>query len=336
MGPSSTRSATRRAPAVTLLGACLLGACLLGACLLATGLFPAGGVRAASPPSPASAAAQRALPRLLAGVTVDDVSDLSGLVASFRRLPVAPVTRLYFDVTLPPAAYAAAVRALRPVSYLMGELLDSSEETSITTAAYQRRVSAYLDAFGAAIDIWEIGNEVNGNWTGPYPVVDAKLTVAYRLVAARHLRSALTLYDNTACGDGPGELSPLAFSRRYVPAYVRDGVSYVFLSYYEDQCGGRRPSAGAWTAAFRCLHALYPRAMVGFGEIGLTAPVARATLSAARSLVRYYYGLRVPLPYYAGGYFWWYYAEDCLPYATRPLWQAIRAGFLAERAFIPE
>ncbi len=269
---------------------------------------------------------------MLAGVTADDVSDLGGLVASSRHLPVMPATRLYFDVTQPPRAYAAAVTALHPVSYLMGELLDSSEETSITTAAYKRRVSAYLAAFGAAIDIWEIGNEVNGDWTGPYPVVAAKLTTAYQLVAARRLRTALTLYQNAGCGDGPGELSPLAFSRKYVPVSVRDGLSYVFLSYYEDQCGGRRPSAGTWTAVFRSLHALYPRARVGFGEIGLDDPVTKGTIGAARSLVRYYYGLPVHLPYYAGGYFWWYYAEDCLPYATRPLWQAIRAGFLAERA----
>ena len=26
------------------------------------------------------------------------------------------------------------------------------------------------------------------------------------------------------------------------------------------------------------------------------------------------------------------YAEDCLPYATRPLWRALNAGFRAEKA----
>jgi hypothetical protein len=322
MGSRLTGSAGRAA-AITLLVAGLLAA----SGVLAGGqAAQTGGLGSLATP------AQRALPRVLAGVTTDDVSDLGGLVASSRHLPVMPATRLYFDVTQPPRAYAAAVRALHPVSYLMGELLDSSDETSITTAAYKRRVSAYLAAFGASIDIWEIGNEVNGDWTGPYPVVAAKLTAAYRLVAARHLRTALTLYENAGCGDGPGELSPMAFSRKYVPVSVRDGLSYVFLSYYEDQCGGRRPSVGTWTAVFRSLHALYPRARVGFGEIGLDDPVTTGTIGAARSLVRYYYGLPVRLPYYAGGYFWWYYAEDCVPYATKPLWRAIRAGFLAERA----
>jgi hypothetical protein len=327
MGPPWPGSAAGRTTAAVLFAAVLFAAVLFAAGLLAASSVPAAGPRGLVTP-----AAQRALPRVLAGVTADDVSDLGGLVASARRLPVTPTTRLYFDVTEPPGAYAAAVRALHPVSYLMGELLDSSDETSITTAAFRRRVSAYLTAFGAAIDIWEIGNEVNGDWTGPYPVVAAKLRAAYLLAAARHRRTALTLYYNAGCGDGPGELSPLTFSRRYVPASVRAGLSYVFLSYYEGQCGGRRPSARAWESAFRSLHALYPRARLGFGEIGLTGPVTRAAVGAARSMVRYYYGLTVRLPYYAGGYFWWYYAEDCLPYATRPLWRAIRGGFLAERA----
>lgn len=271
----------------------------------------------------------RALPRTLYGVTVDDVTNADQIAASLRRLPEKPTTRLYFDVSNPPGYYAAAIRKLRGVSYLMGELLDSSQESLISVAAYRARVKAYLAAFGGAVDIWEIGNEVNGNWTGPYPVVEAKLEAAYTEVAARHLRSALTLYYNSGCGDGPDELSPLAFSRRYVPAEVRAGLSYVFLSYYEDDCGGIRPSAEDWTRYFRSLHAVYPHARLGFGEIGLANPVTAPTTAAARSLIRHYYGLSVPLPYFAGGYFWWYYAEDCVPHA-KPLWSALSAGFRAQ------
>jgi len=242
-----------------------------------------------------------------------------------------PVTRIYFDVTQQPQAYAPAIGALHPVSYLMGELLDSSDETSISTAAYQQRVSSYLAAFGSSVDIWEIGNEVNGNWTGPYPEVAAKLTSAFQLVAAQHLRTALTLYYNQGCGDGPAELSPIAFSQQYVPAFVRDGLSYLFLSYYPDQCGGQNPSAADWTNYFRALNALYPNARLGFGEVGLASPATAATTPAAMSLISYYYGLHVPLPYYTGGYFWWYYVEDCLPYQARPLWGAISAAFKAEQ-----
>jgi hypothetical protein len=50
-------------------------------------------------------------------------------------------------------------------------------------------------------------------------------------------------------------------------------------------------------------------------------------MSTANSVLTYYYGLPIHLPYYAGGYFWWYYSEDCLPYQTKPLWQVLRAAF---------
>jgi hypothetical protein len=272
----------------------------------------------------------RPLPSPLYGVTVDDTSNIAQTTAALQNLPKAPTTRLYFDVQEPAGYYTAAVDALRPVSYLMGELLDSSDETSIATAAYNTRVNSYLAAFGSKVDLWEIGNEVNGNWTGSYPTVAAKLTSAYNDVTAAGKRTALTLYYNVGCGDGPAELDPLAFSRAYVPATVRNGLSYVLLSYYEDDCNGIRPSAATWTAYFQQLHALYPNAQLGFGEVGLNDPVTAKTTASATSLMSYYYGISIKLPYFTGGYFWWYFAEDCLPYTSKPLWRVLGNGFQAE------
>ena len=85
---------------------------------------------------------------------------------------------------------------------------------------------------------------------------------------------------------------------------VSNGLTYVFLSYYEGDCDGIRPSAGTWTAYFKALHALYPRAQPGFGEIGLGHPVTSRTMSTAKSMISYCYGLPIHLPYSAGGHFW--------------------------------
>lgn len=279
-------------------------------------------------------AGQRALPSPLFGTTVDDISNASAIVASSEHLPDMPTTRIYFDVREPASYYTGTVKKLQPVSYLMGELLDSSDETSISTAAYNTRVKSYLAALGGQVDLWEIGNEVNGDWTGRYPTVSAKLTEAYDDVSAAGYRSALTLYYNVGCDDGAAELSPVAFSQKYVPAAVRDGLNYVLLSYYEDDCNSIRPSAATWTAYFEKLHALYPNALLGFGEIGMNKPATAPTLAAAKSLIGYYYGLRVSLPYYVGGYFWWYYDEDCLPYTSKPLWPVLKAGFESEATAI--
>jgi len=312
------------------------------ACLGACAPAPGGNAPATGPPNPFAGPATRelpsqartgprALPPRLYGVTADDVSNVGQIVASSRNLPETPVTRIYLDVTRPVGYYKTAISGLHPVSYLMGELLDSSDEQRIGTAAFGERVRSFLAAYGKQIDIWEIGNEVNGSWTGPYQDVAAKLITAYKEVTARHGRTALTLYDDTGCGNGPGELDPITFTRAFVPPAVRGGLTYVFLSYYEGDCDGIRPGAGTWTAYFEALHAVYPRARLGFGEIGLDHPVTRQTMSTAKSMLSYYYGLPVHLPYYAGGYFWWYYYEDCLPYDTEPLWRALRAAVSSGR-----
>jgi hypothetical protein len=297
-------------------------------------------VPAASPSAPGATVSRaltrpgarqgRPLPRPLYGVTVAETARLGQLVRSLRHLGKVPTTRIYFNAAQPASNYVAVVRALRPVSYLMGELLDSSDESHISVAEYKKRVKSYLSFFGRNIDLWEIGNEVNGSWVGQYSTVRDKLADAYREVNAAGGRTALTLYYNVGCHDGAAELSPLAFSRRYVPRVVRRGLGYVFLSYYEDDCDGRRPTAATWTAYFRKLHALYPHALLGFGEIGMNAPATRKTMPAAKSLIRYYYGLSIRLPYYVGGYFWWYYAQDCVPYRRKPLRAVVQSGFRAE------
>jgi hypothetical protein len=265
-------------------------------------------------------------------VTVAGNDRLPPLASSLHHLGKTPTARIYFDTAQPASSYLAEVRALRPVSYLMGELLDSSDEPHISVAGYKARVRSYLSLFGSNIDLWEIGNEVNGNWVGSYPTARAKLADAYEEVSAAGGRTALTLYYNVGCDDGPRELGPLAFSERYVPQSVRRGLGYVFLSYYEDNCGGLRPSAATWTAYFRKLHVLYPHALLGFGEIGMNYAANRKTMPAAKILLRHYYGLSIRLPYYVGGYFWWYYAQDCVPYRSKPLWADLRSDLRAESA----
>jgi hypothetical protein len=291
----------------------------------------AAAVTVAGPPARAGASA--AGPAPLFGVTVDGIGHLGSTVAALAGLPERPTTRVYFDVREPARHYAAAVRRIGRVSTVMGELLDSSDEKAISVAAFQARVESYLHTLGPDVGIWEIGNEVNGNWTGPYPTVAAKLTEAYDAVTAAGGTTALTLYANNFgpnhCGDGQAELTPAQFSERYVPARVARGLSYVFLSYYPTQCGGREPSPAQLRGALRQLHGIYPRARLGFGEVGLPNPVTKASLGKARQIMRWAYALNPGLSYYAGGYFWWYAAEDAL----RPgalLATALRAAFRAE------
>lgn len=252
-------------------------------------------------------------------------------MASLRRLPGTPWTRLVLDIDRShPSAlgpYAAATRRLSSVSHVIAELADSSELRELTVRQMARRTTAYVRALQGDAAAWEVGNEVNGNWTGHPATVARKVAVAYHRVHHAGDATALTLYENQGCGDGPHELTPTAWSRRYLTTRTRAGIDDVLLSYYEAQCHGRRPSRAVWTQRFQALHRLFPHASVGFGEIGMPHPAGPRTSARARSIIRYYYGLDVPLPYFIGGDFYWYYVEDMTPWQHSPLWRDLRSAF---------
>ena len=271
----------------------------------------------------------------LYGVTIDRTGHLKNTLAALSALPEHPTARVYFDVHEPASYYTGPVTALDGPSTVMGELLDSSDEKSISVAGFQERVESYLTTLGSKVGIWEIGNEVNGNWTGPYTEVAAKLTEAYEDVAATGAPTALTLFENDFgpqhCGDGESELTPMQFSDQYVPQQVARGLTYVLLSYYPTECGDRMPSSEEVAEEMRRLHSVYPGALLGFGEVGLPRHAGHATIAVAREVMRWAYSLSPDLPYYVGGYFWWYASQDALG-PKAPLRSTLSAAFEAEYA----
>jgi hypothetical protein len=316
----------------------LLLACGLGLVALASLAVPAAAVARAATAPLQSAAGAPALPSPLFGVTLDELRRLPETLTALQSLPQRADVRVYLSARAGARSYAAPVARIAGVASVMAELLDSSEETRVSTEAFQALVQSYLQALAGSVAIWEVGNEVNGNWTGPYEVVESKLSEAYADVAAAGGVSALTLYANNFgpdhCGDGEAELTPLQFSERYVPAAVADGLDYVLLSYYPTECGGREPSYAEVRAYMEALHALYPHALLGFGEVGLPRRATHKTLAQAAQIMRWAYALAPGLPYYAGGYFWWYAAEDALR-AHALLSEPLAQAFEAEAAALP-
>jgi hypothetical protein len=292
----------------------------------------------ASIPAPAAVARTPAPTRALYGVTIDRIKDMATVVAAEEALPERPTTRVYFDVSEPASYYASAVPPLHSVSQVMGELLDSSDATSISPSAFQLRVEDYLNTLGASVDLWEIGNEVNGNWTGPYATGAAKVVEAYRDVTNAGGKTALTLFANEYgpdhCGDGATEPTPVQYSEQYVPKAVRDGLTDVFESYYPTECGNSFPTNAQVASEMRSLHSLYPHAHLGFGEVGLPRRVGPHTLATGGAVMRWAYGLDPGLPYYVGGYFWWYAYEDAFTGKAR-LAGSLREAFEAEATALP-
>jgi hypothetical protein len=257
----------------------------------------------------------RPIPDPVFGVTIDSVAGLPEIVDSLRSLPRTPTTRIVFDSGVPASYYGEAVRAIRPVSYVLGQFLDSSAMKDISVRGFRDRVDEYLRLLGREVDLWEVGNEVNGSWLGDAPSVVAKIRYAFDRVRQRNGRTALTLY--YSCDEGD-EFEMFGWTERNIPEAVRLGVDYALVSYYEAvDC-----ETPDFEAMFARLAKLFPRAKLGFGECGTEVPEHKA------ELLRQFYGMSIPETRYVGGYFWWYFHQDMVP-RTLPLWQTLNDAVLA-------
>ena len=261
----------------------------------------------------------RPIPYPLYGVTVDAIDHLQDILQSLQNLVYMPTVRVVFDEWIPATDYRNAVSQMNSVSFVVGEILDSSAVEQYTVNQYQQRTTEYLDTIGSLVDIWEIGNEINGEWLGTtpgeIPSVVAKMTGAYDLVKARGGRTALTLYYNEDCWTYPSE-EMFTWADANIPADMKQELDYVLVSYYEEDCNNLRPD---WPTVFERLAAMFPNSKIGFGETGTSIDADKA------DTINRYYPLQIDQPNYIGGYFWWYFKEDMVPY-TNPLWSVLNAA----------
>lgn len=189
--------------------------------------------------------------------------------------------------------------------------------------------SAGGSTLGSNVDVWEIGNEINGEWVcaknaskctsaQTQAVVD-RIQGAYDVVRQSGGKTALTLYFNDGCWASP-ENEMFTWAQKNVPQALKQGLDYVYVSYYEDDCNGLQPD---WNAVFSKLATMFPNSYVGFGECGTTQSSRKA------AYVKRYYSTTINDPRYVGGYFWWYFAEDMVP-RTQPLWGVLNNTIAAQ------
>ena len=143
------------------------------------------------------------IPTPLFGVTVDSIGGINATVNSLGSFSRIPTTRVVFDENIPAYEYRNAVVKIRNVSYVMGEILDSYYVKTLTPNQYLARTRDYLNTLGDVVDIWEVGNEINGEWLGNTTDVVAKMSEAYDMVKAEGKTPELTLYYNARCYSKP-------------------------------------------------------------------------------------------------------------------------------------
>ncbi len=285
------------------------------------------------------------VPPPIYGVTLDDLTDLNAIDASLLALPKKPTARIVFDPDTPAASYVTPLRTLHHDAYIVGEIMDSYYYP-ITPDQLDKRTKELVSTLKDVVDIWEIGNEINGDWLradpqGPEATatpeeqqIGQMVLSTFNTVEAIGGKTMLTLYYNQdPNGQNCAALSIdnwRTWPNQFLPAAVLAGVDYAMLSYYPYQdCQGLTPD---WAADFALLESMFPNAQVGFGEIGTS--MINAPASVQTNLITTYYGMIgcQLSPKFVGGVFWWNYAEQMVPSATSNLFSILKTTIASAAA----
>ncbi|XPS90044.1 putative transmembrane protein [Desulfosarcina variabilis str. Montpellier] len=254
------------------------------------------------------------------GVTIDDISNPNAIIESLSSLARCPFARIVFDEYVQPAYYKDAVRKFHTVAGIMGEILDSYYVKEYSQEAYAERTHSYVQAMAEDVDVWEVGNEINGEWLGPGAM--AKAAAAYDIVKAAGEPTALTLYYNGTYDDGTPtanncweapENQMQVWAEKNVPKRMKQGLDWVLVSFYEGDCENISPD---WDQVFAELHRIFPNSKLGFGEVGTN------NSSRKEEILRRYYSMNRIRPEFIGGFFWWYFKQDMTPKNTN-LWNIL-------------
>ena len=285
------------------------------------------------------------------GFTVEDV-DTDDLVEAAAGFDQRPTIRVVFQEGEPSSYYKPALEALQPWADIVGLLFDSTALADASLPEVKARTDAYLADVGDLVDIWEIGNEINGEWGDEgYPVrananpaaTSAKVDAIYEKVTAAGGQTALTGMFMPDCLEWP-ENEMFGWLDANISTMVKQGVDHAWLSYYEDNCTGTIYPQSYWQATFDDLAGLFPNSAVGFGEVGYsrsawsgpgnTRNATYSTDAAKIAMMNRYYTLDITTPGYEGGYFWWYGYQDFVPHTGNPLWVGINDAFNAEAVIL--
>ena len=260
----------------------------------------------------------------LYGITLDALSSSSidAVTDAVRALPVKPAARVVIDADTKPADFIPLLSRLHEVAYIMLCPCDSEDMKRYKTVkAYTARFADCALHLAPYVDIWEVGNEINGEgWLGGTNALNAqKVYAAWIYLHSRGYKTALTAY---MFKPGDQSMTMEAWLAKYIPADMKAALDYVLVSYYDEDNDGEHED---WNTVFENLYRLFPNSLLAFGECGFASP-HKAGNDFNKQADAYY----LMPPYndrYVGGYFWWYWQEDCVPHQNNPRWQKMYDNF---------
>lgn len=263
------------------------------------------------------------------GITVDDCwyddVETAAVIAAIRDMPVKPTVRIVMSKDSSAADYETLFSQIHEVAYVMACPVDSSD------MSFYKSEQAYLERFQDAYsvlksytDLWEIGNEINGEeWIRQKPdLIVNKVETANTWIKSKGAKTALTMYYAN-----PEEQDMFRWMDENLPESLTNNVDFALISYYEDDNDGYQPE---WNLVFPAFENVFPGAKVGFGECGNTAE--DSTENSRLRMVRSYYAMESPSENYIGGCFWWNWVQDCVPHEGNEVYDGINRWMTEHKA----
>jgi hypothetical protein len=256
------------------------------------------------------------------GITVSDGwsgdDTLQQIIKAISAMSVKPTVRVVMSDKIAPEDYVKIFKEIHAVAYILAEPVDSYYMRHYKTVdEYLQRFKDSYEYLYPYVDMWEIANEINGEgWLGGSRQFNAdKMYAAYKFIKDKNSKTFLTGYE---VAPGDQEMSMLDWLQKYVPEDMKKGLDYMTVSYYEDDHHGFQPD---WESVFDSLQAMFPNSLLAIGECG-----HRGTTEEKIAMVKHYYNMPKYVENYMGGYFWWYWLNDCVPYENNPVWEAINTA----------
>ena len=283
------------------------------------------------------------IPLPLHGVTIDDTNDvrtaafLNQVITSLGNLSVTPTVRIVYTRSAPASGYLSATQQIKTNRYVLGMVVDSSSMPCYTVAQHSARWKDYLATMGNSVDVWEVGNEINGTWlfgnqgTGCKGTTQAdvvtKMTDAYNQTKAAGRVTALTLFFNADSTCAPADPSMENWANTNVPASMKNGLDYVLVSFYSQWCTSHPYTYSPdWNTEFANLRGIFPNAKLGMGEIGWDSTLGQPSNANLTTLLQTDYKIHpTSVGSWAGGGFFWEFGIAAVPYdnTSGSIWSVV-------------
>jgi len=228
------------------------------------------------------------------GITFDNTTKLDRIVEFLDTFEERVTVRLICDRAQDGFTWHQLVKPCKEISKradILITICDSIYFKDHSARTYELRTRNALDQYGQWAKYFEIGNEIGGDWLGEEETVQRKVDIAGRLVKKAGKKRVVTWYyqDNQ-----PQQI--IHYMRNYPNEADYHLVSWYPFWYHTGLSVN-------WDNIFSQIVGLNPEAKVGFGEFGVEPK--KLPDSVIVNLIKHVYSVKVGLPNFIGGYFYW-------------------------------